>query len=423
MLATSEYLLSAYDRDMQELEKESMMMASLGDIDAIEWVERARAKVEERIRVVKDQVDMDEGEWKGVKAEEEKVREEWKDLVRREEYRASRKSSQQGTPTVVPEEIPNEFMNLTVSPSALSAAKPSRRNKLNPPAPSPATSSYYYYQSSTGQPVYLHSLDSRILLSQYKSYSNFPAEIEVKVEGIEEIGPVDEETRKRWGFLGGLSEGSSCWFVECCWDREEGPSEAGDEHVVSEEVIKSFEMLLKRRRAKRLERLKKEERDRVKGDLWEMEKEREVRWEFSLARERHQHSTPPIQFGEDAGMFDEADFPSSVPRLATSSSTTPSSSTHSSTISQPSTTRPSTAPTVRSFASALASSSPPSNPRIRSNGDDGPDWEIDRMWHELEETQSRGGVVADISGAGGGKKGKKKPAKKLVLVVGGSGRR
>lgn len=74
----------------------------------------------------------------------------------------------------------------SVSVPSFSSSRPPKskpKPRLPPPAPEP---SFFFYQSYTGLPIYLHPLDIRILLHEHRCYSAFPGTLEVAVEAAEE---------------------------------------------------------------------------------------------------------------------------------------------------------------------------------------------------------------------------------------------
>jgi hypothetical protein len=99
-------------------------------------------------------------------------------------------------PPVVPPPLAS-----SISTHSLPSTSPSKSSLLNPNHPPrqplkpargktslapPPEPSFFFYQSYSGQQIYLHPLDIRVLLAEYKSYSAFPELLRVSIEGGEE---------------------------------------------------------------------------------------------------------------------------------------------------------------------------------------------------------------------------------------------
>lgn len=162
------------------------------------------------------------------------------------------------------------------------------RKNLNPPAPS--SSSYLFYQASSGQPIYLHPLDIKILQSEYKGYSNFPRKLDVKVQGADE-GSMNEELRRRCKYLTHLPMAADVVFVEVDWHAMVEDSEKQNQQTINEAKASSnakkdepqlstsnsrplisrstlapYEHALRQRKNKRRDRSRREDRARTKAE-------------------------------------------------------------------------------------------------------------------------------------------------------------
>jgi len=146
------------------------------------------------------------------------------------------------------------------------------RRNLNPPPPS--TSTYYFYQAASGSPAFLHPLDIRILLSHFGSYTNFPRDIEIRVEARNE-GTIDDDLRKRCKYLAHLPEAADVTFVE-----------ADLTSVVGKETMLTFDGALKSRRARRKEKERKDDRAKMKAEEKERDRLADEHWvlKFSAVR-------------------------------------------------------------------------------------------------------------------------------------------
>lgn len=150
--------------------------------------------------------------------------------------------------------------------------KPKRN--LNPPAPS--ASSYLFYQSASGQNIFLHPLDIKIMLSQFEVYARFPREIAVKIQSAEE-GSMNEELRKRCKYLTHLPKATDIVFIEVDWDamasrggegasKEESSSTPPTAPLVEASTLRQYEQILRARRNKRRDRERKEDRAKARAE-------------------------------------------------------------------------------------------------------------------------------------------------------------
>ena len=204
---------------------------------------------------------------------------------------------------------------------------------------------------------------------------------------------VDDDLRRRCKYLAHLPEGADVVFLEL--DLE---------NVVGKESLKPFENLLKVRRTRHKERMKKEEKARLRAEERERDSafssiaapvppvDHESQWLLGS------YSSPAITVGASEGQDQQPMEDSNSPRAHVA---------------------PSAAGAwgARSFANAVQSTTDPTqiggtaHPNRRSGED--VDWEIDQAWYELEEAQSKGS-----------ERGKRGRQKKLVLLgSGGGGRR
>jgi hypothetical protein len=261
------------------------------------------------------------------------------------------------------------FNALSSSPVAYANNRnPRQRRNLNPPPPS--TQTYYFYQSASGLPIFLHPLDIKILFSHFNSYASFPDTISVRVESFAE-GTVNDDLRKRCKYLAHMPEGADVVFIE-----------ADLEGVVGQEGLKNFEVALKTRRARRKEKGRKDDRAKARAEERDKEKESVTASTTTLSNLLPLHSLDRAVSPVDA---EEIHVPEGSPQ------------------------QPTGAWGVRSFASAAHAAPVQGQARTVSsqrptvNIDD--EYDMDAAWHELEQRSS------------GGRK------KKLVVLGGGGGRR
>ncbi|XP_035774174.1 RING finger protein 10-like [Anopheles albimanus] len=119
---------------------------------------------------------------------------------------------------------------------------------------------YYFYQSIDGQPLFLHSINSRMLQTMYGSLERAPRRITGRVVQKDACS-MDETLRRRLKYLQHLPVCTQFEVVELDFGS---PTAGGDEAaVVSTEVLAAFsdELAVRRRNRERRER---EERKREK---------------------------------------------------------------------------------------------------------------------------------------------------------------
>lgn len=110
---------------------------------------------------------------------------------------------------------------------------------------------FFYYQLHTEQDIFLHPIDSKMLVAHYGSYRNMPLEITVRTIEFERI-VMDEQMRRKYGFLSQVPLYSDILLVEC--DMSE---------LLPKNIIQQFQRDLQRREQKRRERERRElEEDR-----------------------------------------------------------------------------------------------------------------------------------------------------------------
>jgi hypothetical protein len=232
---------------------------------------------------------------------------------------------------------------------------------------SPDPASYYFYMAANGRHVFLHPLDIRILLAKFNKYSQFPPEIDILVEAFVESS-VNGDLRKRCKYLGHLPEGSDVVFVE-----------ANLENIVGKEALQPFEVALRLRRNKHLEKERKEERARIRGE------------ELARQRERADGNWRDI---------DRVELSNAVTGLA-DNEVDPTSATPSQVVEG--------AWGNRSFATAANSSQSGGETRSERQrarrDEDAGDFDFDLAWQELEERavqrKGRGKHLVVLGGAGG----------------------
>lgn len=131
--------------------------------------------------------------------------------------------------TFQPDELSLEFVRVAQHElraqidMVASLPEPHRKKAVStvPPASRGATSApstYFFYQAASGQHVFLHPLDIKVLLSHFGSYPAFPDSLLVVVQNAD-AGTVDETLRKRCRYLAHLPLAADVTFVEVDWPQ------------------------------------------------------------------------------------------------------------------------------------------------------------------------------------------------------------
>lgn len=76
---------------------------------------------------------------------------------------------------------------------------------------------YFYFQAASGQTVFLHPIDIKVLLAHFGTYADFPDTLLVVVQNMEE-GTMDEQLRRRCKYLA-QPMSSDVTFIEVDWPR------------------------------------------------------------------------------------------------------------------------------------------------------------------------------------------------------------
>ncbi|KZT30947.1 hypothetical protein NEOLEDRAFT_1126631 [Neolentinus lepideus HHB14362 ss-1] len=274
MLATPAYLIQDLTKDLDDLATERRTLVGMRDELSVTFVDAAAEKVRLQIAkasaletpMLRDTVDKAHRDQSEIEARvsratqrkvEEQAQADEQDTVEvPHEFLATQSTGYPNSPHPA---TPSSAINTKSSPANAASGRNSRqRRNVNPPPPS--TQTYYFYQSASGLPIFLHPLDIKILFSHFHSYSSFPDTISVRVEAFSE-GSVNDDLRKRCKYLAYMPEGADVVFVE-----------ANLEDVVGVEGLRSFEGALKSRRARRKEKERKDDKAKVRAE--ERERER-----------------------------------------------------------------------------------------------------------------------------------------------------
>ena len=379
MLATPAYLISDLTRDLDQLSAERRSMATMNDHLGISFVDGAEQKLRHQIakaaaletpalrdaidKALRDQHEIEQR----VARMQHHTQEEAAAQIQSLEVPEALLAVKSGGYMSPPRPTPTAGSSIDAPPAPNRTVHRQRRN-LNPPPPS--TSTYYFYQAASGLPIFLHPLDSKILLSRFCGYASFPDTITIRVEAFSE-GTVNDDLRKRCKYLAHMPESADVVFVE-----------ADLRGVVGIEGLKNFEVALKTRRARRLEKARKDDRARARAE----EREREKGQVATFWNEPSHVLVPSPAPDTPATVVEEQPPPPPV--------------------HQPG------AWGERSFASALhaapSQGGAASQQQRAARLDPEDEWDMDVAWHELEQR----------SGAG-----RRKRSNKLVVLGGAGGRR
>ena len=401
MVATPSYLIENLRRDLSELASERRTLSELNDALGIVFCDAAEQKLNAQIAKA-TALDTDV-----LRAAIDNSLQMERNITTNAAFQAKRKQERENAPTPEPSDIPGHIVSTQAhypsSPPPTPTSRGSKpRKNLNPPPPS--TSAYYYYQAASGQPIFLHPLDIKILSAHFGAYAAFPDSIVVRVDTATE-GSVDADLRRRCKHLSHIPEGADVVFVE-----------ADLEGVVGAEGLRAFEGAIKARRARRREKDRRDERARMRAE----ERERE----------------------KLAGIDSNATAWSSSGAWGELERDTPSPAPSSPTLEAPHTQaqqQQSGAWGARSFAATAANAgngaagngrTPPRTaaaaarrPQLRyDDDDDGADefeLELDRAWDELEMVRAPNGGNAGGGNGGGGGSGRRRRARMVVLGGGG----
>lgn len=425
MLATPEYMEKELRGDLRQLEEEHTTLRRLGtppDDLGIVFIDSARRKVGEQIeKVALLRTDMVLRSSENVRLELEALHDregaEQRRRQRAEEMLAVSSTSAEETDEYVPpvEAIRNDSSAYSIPPRlgtagpATSKATPARsvpahpasstnrhqrhRRNVNPPAPNDAT--YLFYQAASGQHIYLHPLDIKILKSHFETYSAFPLAIRIRVEGTEE-GSMNEDLRKRCRYLAHLPEACDLTFVE-----------ADLSSFVSQSTLSQYAQALKKRTAKRRERARKDDKARIKSEQAAAERERDMIYRSSRTADGAALGVPAAytQSWSEPSPNDETSFPGLGPTSSREADPDcggeTAEGTRSSAAAAPA--EPLGGRKTVWGTRAVAASQMPNN---RQDEEDHLDTAVENAWNDFDAMQQRGGrrqgrkkkVVLNLSG-------------------------
>lgn len=251
-------------------------------------------------------------------------------------------------------------------------------------------SSYFYFQAASGQYVFLHPIDIKVLLSRFQTYANFPDTLAVAVQGADE-GTVDEALRKKCKYLAHLPMSADVTFIEVDWARTAADVPASVQPAIPWEP---WADVLAQRSQRRQSKAAREEKYRKRA-----QKEPQKHRETNVWPEEQPLADDQLSFREAAMVGAEMYFPMHPGAAADDESLFPSMST-------PAPARPTERVAKTVWGTPAAS---------QTHSAAAPDTQhMDEAWHTLEE---RSGNPEQSEGKRPGPKTKRKP--KLILTGGG----
>ena len=314
MLATPELLIESLNKDLQELVQEIDVLKSFGtDASGLHFVALAQSKVKDQMQKVRDELDLPI-----VRSSIGQARNNLKDhqatlsgqlqrtdLSRRQRKRMERSQTDEEPDSTAPPSRADTGVTRDGTPEAALGAEdflafkaqtqggmvshssseggaiagkedratrgasniqqkggqprqPKARKNVNPPQPE--SSSYVFFQAASGQSIFLHPLDTKILLSHYGAYSKFPRNLAVKVSGADE-GSMNEELRRRCKYLHHIPMAADVVFIEVDWESMD---------VVSKATLRPYEQALRQRRNRRRDKERREDRAKTRAEEAEL---------------------------------------------------------------------------------------------------------------------------------------------------------
>merc|ERR1712051_1127812 len=144
------------------------------------------------------------------------------------------------------DEVTADDLDISTIQPALMLNKKQNNIKSNNQTPKDV---FFFYQSSDGQPIYLHALNVQMLVHEYGSLENCPPKIKGKIMEKDSTS-MTEELRNRLRYLRHLPLTS---IFEVCEIKIKQP-------LVSKETLDEFEAQMEVRRRKRNRRAREEKR-------------------------------------------------------------------------------------------------------------------------------------------------------------------
>lgn len=292
-----------------------------------------------------------------------------------------------------PDELSLEFLRVAherLQEQLLTALNMPSMPSERPPAGEQlaSRSSYFYYQAASGQYVFLHPIDIKVLLSRFQTYANFPDTLLVAVQGAEE-GTVDEALRKKCKYLAHLPMAADVTFMEVDWACTEAVVPSAVQPAIPWEP---WADVLAERSQRRRNKAEREEKSRKRS-------QKESRKHREAAERSEEQLNDQLSFREAAMVGADMYFPIHPGAAANDDALFPS-------MPAPAPPRPTERVAKTVWGTPAAS---------QAHSAASPDAQhMDEAWHTLEESS---GDAEQSEGKRPGPKTKRKP--KLILTGGG----
>ncbi|WFD43798.1 Delta(24(24(1)))-sterol reductase [Malassezia psittaci] len=267
------------------------------------------------------------------------------------------------------------------------------------------SNAYYFYQAASGQNVFLHPLDVKVLLGHYGGYVRFPDTLQIAIQHAEE-GTMDDALRRKCKYIAHLPMASDVTFVEVDWPRTlELFSEWQDPIAYA-----AFQPMLHQRQVRHREKQHREDRARLRAEKQSKDAKGDRSHEVERNHDPEWSMNPSMSFAESALIGAEMYFPRHPGADEEEHSMAPD-------VPQPSAQSVSTTSAQRTVWGTAAA------PTTANNKQSNETQQIDDAWNAFEQqTQHKQDSQQDKPNASAptsSKTQKRKP--KLILTGGGRG--
>ncbi|KAI8370306.1 hypothetical protein BD560DRAFT_329522 [Blakeslea trispora] len=242
MLASPDYLMKEYDRDITELNDAVSDAHGWGSSEELPFMERCMSLIRTKTKSLRQQ-----------NTKELELAMHTSSMMFEAVAKYSRKHGKSSS-NIEPkqEQDAPEAYQQHQSQQASNSSMTERPNRH--PNDCASTSDYYFYQAVDGQHVYLHPLDIRILKHEFGEYSQFPLSLQVQVTNVQE-STLTEDLRKKCKYLGHLPLACDVTFLEI-----------NVKDIVSPETIQVFDHELTARAKRRRDKERREDQSKKQAE-------------------------------------------------------------------------------------------------------------------------------------------------------------
>jgi hypothetical protein len=287
MKGGEEYMLSQYNEEVEELEKQSQEDELMFGDDTT-WSKKAVSAVTAAKETIRGIGNPPETQNEKKSPPRDPIifnkDEEVPEMYKQHQAAISVPAIQQTLPADSSIEK-SEIEHLTHQTGNISLVPPSKPLPSTSSTSRPQTLPYYFYHALPN--FYLSALDIRILRATYTVFSSFPSTVLPRITHISTGHMVDDDLRKRAKYMAHIPYGCEVSFLECDWSG-----------IVPAQILDQFAVDLARRNRKNHEKEAREERERVRAERVEDEQ----RW--AAARRRR----PSLSNNNIAKSYTENDF-------------------------------------------------------------------------------------------------------------------